>query len=63
MNDVSDHEATMRFLYGYVAQKNISHPAQHSSCVFVLAINKNFIKVPKSLFIQSHMKSFKQVSV
>ena len=26
MNDVSHHEATMGFLYGYVVRKNISHP-------------------------------------
>ena len=26
MNDVSDLEATMWFLYGYVVRKNISHP-------------------------------------
>ena len=26
MNDVSHHEATMRFLYGYVVRKNISRP-------------------------------------
>ena len=24
MNDVSDHEATMRFLYGYVVRKTIA---------------------------------------
>ena len=26
MNDVSDHEATMRFLYWYVVRKHISRP-------------------------------------
>ena len=28
MNDVSHHEASMRFLYGYVVRKNISLPAR-----------------------------------
>ena len=28
MNDVFHHEATMRFLYGYVVRKNISPPGQ-----------------------------------
>ena len=33
MNDISHHEATMRFLYGYVVRKNISLPgrAEYSS--------------------------------
>ena len=26
MNDVSDHEATMQLLYGYVVRKNILRP-------------------------------------
>ena len=30
MNDVSHHEATMRFLYGYAVRKNISPPARCS---------------------------------
>ena len=31
MNDVSHHEATMGFLYGYVVRKNISRPDSASN--------------------------------
>ena len=38
MNDVSHHEATMRFLYGYVVQKNVRYTSTVDSMCTVLAI-------------------------
>ena len=48
MNDVSDHEATMQLIHGYVVRKNISPPAPTLTKLwrtkkhFLFAYNDNF---------------------
>ena len=47
MNDVSHHEATMQFLYGYVVRKNVSHPGYgkvlQRDCMDYFKLKKQFV--------------------